>query len=78
MNSRSFGRNFTNISIKWRFPKHHIVSIINNKDQYFLSECRIIGWTATRVILITVETGERLTRVPSNLSAPYPPPELLA
>ena len=77
MDSRPFGRKFVNISIRWRFPKHHIVSIINDRDQYFLSDCRIIGWTASRVILITVETGERLTRVPNNLSQPYPPSQLL-
>ena len=73
MNSRPFGRNFINFSIKWRFPKHQIVSIINTNDEYFTSECRIIGWTATRVILVTVETCKRLTRVPNNLSKPYPP-----
>ena len=77
MKCRPFRRHFTNISIKWRYPKHHIVTVNKNKDQYFASDCRIVGWTATRVILITVETGKRLTRVPSNLSEPYPPSQLL-
>ena len=70
MYNRPQGRRFINISIKWRFPKDQIVHIINPKDQYFDSECKVIGWTASRVILETVETGERLTRVPKNLTKP--------
>ena len=67
---RPQGRRFVNISIKWRFPKHQIVRIINRKDKYWKSECRVIGWTASRVILITLDTGKRLTRVPKNLTKP--------
>ena len=43
---------------------------MNKKDRKFGKLCRIIGWTATRVILVTLDTGERLTRVPKNLSKP--------
>ena len=70
MYSRPQGRRFVNISIKWRFPRHSIVNITNPKDKYFEFECRVIGWTASRVILVTIDTGERLTRVPKNLTKP--------
>ena len=65
------GRRFINKSIKFWSPLHQIVHIINNTDDYFDSECRIIGWTATRVILFSTETGARLTRVPNNLTQPH-------
>ena len=68
---RPRGRRFINISIKWRFPKHQIVRVITKrKDKYFGKQCKIIGWTATRVILVTVESGKRITRVPKNLTKP--------
>ena len=70
MYQRAQGRRFINISIQWRFSRHSIVHIINTNDQYFDSECRVIGWKATRVILETTETRERLTRVPKNLTKP--------
>ena len=67
---RPRGRRFINISIKWRFPKHQIVFITNPKDDLIGRKCRIIGWTASRVILVTTDTGKRLTRVPKNISKP--------
>jgi len=70
MYSRPQGRRFVNISIKWRFPRHSIVNITNPRDKYFDFECRVIGWTSSRVILVSLDTGERLTRVPKNLSKP--------
>ena len=71
MFNRARGRRFINISIKWRFPKNQIVRVITKrKDKYFGQQCRIIGWTASRVILVTLESGERITRVPKNLTKP--------
>ena len=71
MNNILRGRRFVNISIKWRFPKHQIVRVITKRNDKFAGElCRIIGWTATRVILVTLESGEKITRVPKNLSKP--------
>ena len=67
---RPRGRRFINISIKWRFPKHQIVYITNPKDDFIDRKCRIIGWTASRVILVTTDTGKRITRVPKNISKP--------
>jgi len=67
---RPRGRQFINISIKWRFPKYQIITVTNRKDKKFGKLCRIIGWTATRVILVTLDTGETITRVPKNLSKP--------
>ena len=71
MYQRPSGRRFINISIKWRYPKHSFVNITNPKDRLVGCQCRIIGWTATRVILVTVDTEERVTRVPRNIGAPY-------
>ena len=65
------GRRFINKSIKFRFPLYEIVRVTNLKDEYLNTECRIIGWTASRVIIVTLETEEQLTRVPKNLSQPY-------
>jgi len=70
MHNISQRNRFINISIKWRFPRHSIVHIINSKDEYFGSQCKVIGWTASRVIITTTETGVRLTRVPKNLTKP--------
>ena len=71
MNNILRGRRFVNISIKWRFPKHQIVRVITKRNDKSAGElCRIIGWTATRVILVTLESGEKITRVPKNLSKP--------
>ena len=71
MYQRPSGRRFINISIKWRFPKNQLVFINNPRDRLSGSCCRILGWTASRVILVTLGTGERVTRVPKNLGIPF-------
>ena len=65
------GYKFVNTSIKWRFPKNQTVRIQNPSDILVGVECKIIGWTGSRVRLLVIETQERITRVPKNLSKPY-------
>ena len=69
----SISRRFINISIKWRFTKDQIVTVINSKDRKFCgSECIVVGWTATRVVLKVLGTNKIITRVPRNITKPTP------
>ena len=69
----SISRQFINMSIKWRFPKDQIVTVINSKDCKFCgSEYVVVGWTATRVVLKILRTNQIITRVPRNITKPTP------
>ena len=56
---------FANHSINDRFPKFQQVCISNPIDEYSGKVCTIVGWTATRVILVMHASKEHTTRAPS-------------
>ena len=64
---------YLNLTIQQFYPKDWITCVIYNKgrDNKYGIDCQVIGWTKSRVILETLITKERFTRVPSNLATPY-------
>ena len=62
---------FTDRSIKSRFPLYKFVRLVGNRDTYRGEEVEIIGWTASRVRLRIQGSNYWLLRAPKNLGAPY-------
>ena len=64
---------YLNLSIQQLYPKDWITCVIYNqgRDNKYGIDSRVIGWTKSRVILETLVTKERFTRVPQNLVTPY-------
>ena len=64
-------RQFTDRSIKSRFPLYKFVRLVGNRDTYRGEEVEIIGWTSSRVRLRIPGSNYWILRAPKNLGKPY-------